>query len=189
MSLSCGHVTCAECASSMVALENPRCLLCKHSITDGIVPDPALAAFAERVAASMECVEPVTSIGCGASSSALLCSTHLHAEVVGVCSIDGALVCSECMAGAHGGHEFTLLVDAAPLLRRHLSTWTAASIRKVEHLHDSIPHLQGSKRRMMDRFKASVATLDAEAAAIKADIDAHVTSTRFDIEKELKARV
>ena len=184
-SLSCGHVVCADCATSMVTLPTPTCLLCRCEIKDIIVRDVALAAFADSVASEADDERPPLEKKRSICAESPRCLKHATRTVELWCVEDGALICSECTGAEHGGHELLCKVDLTLRLTAMQTTLLEGSQQLLGH----VPKLQRARQRMVDQCSASVASFDAEVTALKAAIDAHAANTKASLQLELKLRL
>ena len=195
-SLSCGHVVCADCAAVIVNLASPMCTLCHTSVDEVYLPDPALATFAQALQREQTgSDEPAVCPNSGSEPSSLPlptfppCGRHQHTEACSICCDDGELVCSVCETDAHAGHVVFALHAASSFLRGKLVEARAACESGAMSCVSSMNPLQSARSRMERDCLASLNSMDAAVAAVKAALDAHAAKVRGAIQRKLKARL
>ena len=184
---SCGHSICFACASAMASLAPPMCLVCKAVISDIFTPNDVLALF---------CTENVRECGDDSTSSATFPTL---ADISVSVDSGSTLIPEQIMHSSEGidaassvGGESVETCEGVPppdAPSAHLMILAAqctAGAANAMMYHSTV---ESARARMISRKEASVVSLHADVAAMKAAIDAHVAELVAQANKELNMRL
>ena len=119
------------------------------------------------------------------------CSVHPEVELTLFCKVDACLVCVECegASGRHSGHDLAGVADCPRALHDRLQAAVSRFDFGIEEAQRGEAALAGAAVRATQRLAASLVSLEADAARVKAAIDAHVAQVKAEAEKELKLKL
>ena len=191
--LPCGHSVCWSCANAMSNIATPLCTICGKDISGGLEANLLLLELVE----GNECGtnEPATKKAKSVASSSApatrlpRCVKHPSVDASLYCDTDGVLVCVECAFSEHSQHDLSSVQDTSGNARKHLIELQDRLAAAPSQALSAIPRLEAARRRMVERYDASIARMESDAAAVKAAIDAHVAHTKAACSKELKAKL
>ena len=117
------------------------------------------------------------------------CPLHPGTPCSRFCTTDNRVICAECALGEHASHSMQLLETCTVDFKSALADALAVCALGSSRAANGHAKLLQARQRLLDRKEVSCMRLEADAAAVKAAIDTHVSSVIAAASREVTLRL